>query len=190
MLWVTLPPCGVTHKWWDDYSRVTTPVSTISPAPCHQRVWPLLGPCRQYGGGPGHRFRTSPARGRCGPTSHLPRPGPTPDYGAQDTCRPLWIGSGQPCELEESSGDTTPLFGGLHWGLPVGRPTRAVGNRALAVGSTAPVAVESQTACTETGIALSAALPERGSSVRSSVRMFEFTPAFSAATAIRVPGTL
>lgn len=190
MLWVTLPPCGVTHKWWDDYSRVTTPVSTISPAPRHRRPGPLSGPCWQCGGGPGRRFGTARSQGRLDPPSLLPQPGSTPDYGAKVTCQLLWIGSGQRCELEESSGDWTPAFRGLHWGLPVGRPPPVVGKPSAVVENPGPRAAQPQTAFKVTGIAFNEAFPDSGSRVRSSVRMFEFTPAFSAATAIRVPGTL
>ncbi|MEN9553129.1 MAG: hypothetical protein RLZ67_277 [Actinomycetota bacterium] len=95
----------------------------------------------------------------------------------EPTATPLWIGSGHPCELKFFSGET-PCFSvdcvvGYMWrSTPV-------------LGTTEP----SQTAWRVTGMAFNTALPDKGSISLSSVRMFEFTPALAAATAIWVPGT-
>jgi len=98
----------------------------------------------------------------------------------EHTATSLWIGSGHPCELRFFSGET-PCFSvdcvvGELWRTPP------------LLGTTDGFETD-YTATRVTGIAFSTALPDKGSISLSSVRMLEFTPAFSAATPILVPGT-
>jgi hypothetical protein len=90
----------------------------------------------------------------------------------------LWIGSGQRCEFPILSGESR-YFSGDDAVRFLCTTWCALWTRNGYAGTNSTV----------TGMPLSIALPDKGSNSWSSVRMFEFTPAFSDATAICVPGT-
>lgn len=183
MLWVTLPLCRLSHKRLGDYSTVVTPLSTILPN-FSRPLRAGLAPCGAGLSGGNQEAGLDlpiPSRLDTDPALHpLPRLPP-------NRCPTI---RSDPCVLEVDSGvNCTNVLGNSPctnvaslWGCCGEKPARATGNRQC--DATAAVSD-----VTVTGIAERTPFPESGSITASSVRMFEFTPGFSAATERRVPGT-